>query len=364
MSWYRKNPLFATGVTVCALIALGELALTYERWSASRAFAKKLEQTKAEHAAMSQVTPPPSHEVAAAIEADLAKAQKALASMQAELKGRGPAAERLHSAKVPAARTDAYFDLATYVERMRDLARKHEVEIRPEAVRFGFAAYANEGPAQDHIEPVFRQRQVAQYLIESLLEARPRALMSVKREATVSKAQREARAAAAANGEPPSTDEGEQGPDYFTIHPGLTARVPGFVDTMPFRFTFIGQTAALRNFLNQLASFELPVLVREVEVEAATAEEVATQTPVEEPATPEQPAANSSTAPSVVLSLEAPAPTAPPKSAASKAPAPRPNTTTPIVSRSLSKFTVTVEFVELVPPAASNAEGAPTPPSS
>src|SRR5688572_8861549 len=110
MNFFRKNPLFAISMTVFGGVVLGELALTYERFAASRAAARSLEERKAELEGMSQLTPPPTREVAAAIEADLTKAQAALASMQSELKGRGPAAERIRNAKIPVARTDAYFD--------------------------------------------------------------------------------------------------------------------------------------------------------------------------------------------------------------------------------------------------------------
>jgi hypothetical protein len=359
MSFYRKNPLFALVLTVCAMLVAGELALIYERFSASREAAKRLEQRRAELEGMSQLTPPPTREIATAIEKDLAKAQEALASMESELKGRGPAAERIRAAKIPAARTDAYFDLATFVEKTRELARKREVDVRPEAGRFGFAAFVNEGPVQDHIEPVFRQRQIAQYLVEALIEARPRSIISIKREHPVSKADREARAAALASGEPPAEIITEDGPDYFTIDPRVTARVPGFLDTIPFRFTFTGQTAALRTFLNQLASFELPILVREVEVDSASTEEASAATALEEPSVAAEPDAASTTAPSVVLSVEAPAnrmaaPAAKPQPPAARAP--RPATATPIVSKPLSRFTVTVEFVELVPPPATPAE--------
>ncbi len=361
MSWYRKNPLFAIGLTICALLVLGEFALIYERWSASRAAAKRLEQRQLELASMAQLMPPPTREVATSIEADLAKAQASLASMQSELKGRGPAAERIRSAKLPTARTDAYFDLATFVERSRDQAKKLDVELRPEAARFGFAAYTNEGPVQDHIEPVFRQRQIAQYLVEALIEARPRAVLTVKRERTLTKAEREARAAAMANNEPPAEIHGEEGPDYFVIDPRVSARVNGFIDTTAFRFSFIGQTAALRTFLNKLASFELPVLVREVEVDVATLEEITAPQGTEEPA-PGEAAALSATAPSVVLSADGDAAA---KAKPVVAP-PRPrraNTATPIVSKPLSKFTVTVEFVELVPPAAAPPAEATPPPT-
>lgn len=360
MSWYRKNPLFAIGLSVCSLVAVGELALIYERWAASRAVAKKLVQRKIDLQAMAELAPPPTRAVAAAIEADLAKAQAALASMQSELKGRGPAAERIRNAKVPAARTDAYFDLATYVEKTRDLAKKLEVEVRSEASRFGFAVYANEGPVQEHIEPVFRQRQIAQYLVESLLEAKPRALFAVKRERTLTKEEREARAAALANGETQPEipmETGDDGPDYFTIDPRVTARMPGYIDTTAFRFVFTGQTAALRTFLNRLASFELPVLVREVEVDIATAEESAAQAPTEEAAAEANAALAGEAPASVVLSVAASV--VPP---AQKAPPPkRPSVAAPIVSKPLSKYTVTVEFVELVPPPANPADAAPTP---
>src|SRR5258708_1616226 len=104
MTWYRKNPLFASALTLCALLVLGELALIVERFYAARAAATKLVQKTGELVAMKDVTPPPTRPVATAIDSDLARAERALAAMQAELKGRGPAAERMQKAKVPAAR--------------------------------------------------------------------------------------------------------------------------------------------------------------------------------------------------------------------------------------------------------------------
>lgn len=365
MSFFRKNPLFAIGLTVGGVLVLGELALIYERFSASRDAAKRLEQRQVELAGMATLTPPPTRPVATAIEGDLAKAQQALASMQGELKGRGAAADRIRAAKVPTARTDAYFDLATFVEKTREAAKKNEIDVRPEAARLGFAAYANEGPVVDHIEPVFRQRQIAQYLLETLIEAKPRAIIAVKRERTVSKAEREALAAAIANGQPaPEPAGGDEGPDYFTIDPRVTARAAGYIDTTAFRFVFTGQTAALRMFLNRLASFELPVLVREVEVDPATAEEAAAAQAVpDESAAVTEAASAAAPAASVLLALPPRSAKAAPKAAAAARPV-RPSTATPIVTKTLSKYTVTVEFVELVPPVAAPVDpAAPAPPS-
>ena len=375
MSLRRKNPLFVGALTLCGALALGETFLIWERWSASRHAAAKLQQRQSDLAGMANTIPPPSREVATAIEEDLARAQRALESMRTELKGKGAAGEKLRNTKVPAARTDAYFDLATYVERMRDLAKKNQVGVRPEASRFGFSAYANEGPEAERIEPVFRQRQIAQYLVESLLEAKPMTLLAVKREPTLTKPEREAReqalaqaAEAAAAGQPlepgtlpelPVAD----GPDYFVIDPRASARMAGFVDTEAFRFVFTAQTASLRTFLNKLASFELPVLVREVEVEPAGAEDLA-ETPADEAAAAPAEGAPAEAPASVVLAVDA-APAAEPKVAAKPA-ATRPArpAMTPIVTRPISRFTVTVEFVSLVTATPKPGEEQPPAPQS
>jgi hypothetical protein len=322
---------------------------------------------------MTALTPAPTREVAHAIEADLARAQAALAAMQTELKGRGAAAEHMLKARVPTARTDAFFDLATFVEKTRELAKKHDVDIRPEAARCGFAAHANEAADGEHLAAVFRQRQVAQYLLECLLESHPRALLAVKREPPLTRKEREdqdavalAAAAAVANGqtpEPAPEIPPPEGPDFFVLDPRASVRAPGFLHTTAFRLAFIGETASLRGFLNRLASFELPVLVREVEVEPATVEEA---TPVSEDSAPAPEAAPAPA--SVVLTLNGSATPA----AAAKSTRPRvTSTAAPIVAKPFSRFTVTVEYVELVPPPGNTAEGptqplgdaaAPTPP--
>ena len=372
MNWYRKNPIFATLLTLCCMLVLGESWLIYDRFEASRDAAKKLQQKEAELMAMKDLTPVPTRPVASAIEVDLARAKRAVAAMQAELSGRGPSAERLAAAKLPAARTEAYFDLATFVEKARELAKKNDVEIRPEAARLGFSLYTNEGPKEDRIASVFHQRQVIQFVVEALIEARPRAIFSVQRERALNKAEKEALAAAqaaalaaatggavpdqpldatAGTGSPPEAES----PDLFSVDPRVTARSAGYLDTTPVRIVFTGQTSSLRTFLNKLASFELPVLVREVEVERASAEESVATAPV---AAEEGAIADEAPAASVVL-------VAKPKKAAAvtvATAAPKPVTAAPIVAKPLSKFTVTIEFLDLViapaPPAETPAADA------
>ncbi|MEY4939551.1 MAG: hypothetical protein RIQ93_1286 [Verrucomicrobiota bacterium] len=342
MSWHRKNPRFAFALLIAAILAVGECVWIYERYAAARNLAAKREQKRGELQALRELTPAPTREVAAAIEAELSRAQASLATMQAGLKGKGPLVEQMHQARRPAARTDAFFDLATFVEKTRELARKSGVEVRPEAARFGFSAYANEGPETDRIEAVFRQRQVAQYLTEALIEAGPKALIAVKRERPLTKIEREQRnviPVPGADNPPPADvalDDGEDGPDFFSLNPRIIVRRPGFVDSFAFRYVFVAQTAALRSFLNRLATLELPVLVREVEVEPASAEDAQTPASYEEASAESAPLAAS-----IVLTADAGS-VAKKTSAVSAA--------LPIVTRPLSRFTLTVEFIELVPP--------------
>jgi len=108
---------------------------------------------------------------------------------------------------------------------------------------------------------------------------------------------------------------------------------------------FTGNTSALRALLNQLAGFELPVIVRAVEVEPAGARGLfgCRRGKSDPAAAPIAPAGLDRAQCSCGANL-------------------RPNplaVIAPIVARSVSKFTVTLEFVALVPPPAAAAASAP-----
>lgn len=376
----RQSPVFTAVLTACGLLALAEGYGIYERYTASVAAEKKLKQKLGELQQMGDLNPAPTRTNAAAIEADLDRAKRALAAMQTELSGRGPAADRLHNTRVPAARTDAFFDLATYMEKMRALAHAQDVDVRPEANAFGFGVYTHAGPVAGRIAEVFHQRQIAQYLVESLVEAHPRSIFAVQREHALTKPEKDARdlaaltAAAQAAGTPapdappapdnppPPVETEPEGADFFEMDPRASARAPGYIDTTAFRLVFTGQTTALRAFLNKLASFELPVLVREVNVDIASPEEAAVATPAEDASAAEAASAAAANVPaSVVLTTTPsgkPAVAAASSGKAAARPASRVTPPTPIVARPLSKFTVTVEFIDLVPSAAATAAAA------
>lgn len=361
MRRWREHPVFAATLVLAALVVPSQIWCLHGRVVASRTAALRLEQLGRESAHLLGAAPAPTPEVAAAVEADLARAGQVRAEMQAGLSGRGRAAGRWPDARVPSARTDSYFDLAAFVERMRELARRNDVDVRPEAARFGFAAHVNEAPEPAYIAAVFRQRLVAEYLLEALFEARPRVLLRIQREPAATDRERAERHRrphdSPGDGQtdvskfPDDPQPPASGPDYFAIDPRRTARVPGTLDTMAFRLVFSGQTATLRLFLNRLGRFELPVLVREIEVKPASPGEIAVAAvPEERPPDESHPTGNSE-----VLRLSA-----------ARSPLhghrlePAPDGVAPIILQPFSTFAVTVEYVELWPrPAASAAASSP-----
>jgi hypothetical protein len=165
---------------------------------------------------------------------------------------------------------------------------------------------------------VFRQRLAAEVMVDALLECRPDHLVAIQREAPLgtggTKDDRPARVVPV----PP----GGRTADFFSIEPSLSSRVPGVADTMAFRLIFVGSTGVLRSFLNRLSSGGLPVVVRRVEVEPAPG-------------------------PGALPADTAPFPN--PQALRSSGPITEAaGGTITVASPTLSKFTVTVEFIELV----------------
>jgi hypothetical protein len=239
-----------------------------------------------------------------ALGADVTAAEENSAALRQALAGRE---RRLESA--PGRPLDAYFAIAATVERLRALAIRQQVALRPDE-RFEFASYVNEGPETNVLPGVHLQRFVIDHLVTSLLEARPRALLSVQRERPVPSSERIARQMPGTSVEATAVSRiGGVTADFFTPAAQLRLRSPGLIDTEAFRIEFSGQTQTLRTFLNEIAGFRLPLVVRSVEVEPLAA-------------------------------------------GADGAGAGEPGAAVPLVVQSVSKFAVVVEFVEvLVAPA-------------
>ena len=238
---------------------------------------------------MSQVSPSPSEAVARSVKADVAAYEGEVLCLEAALSG-GAIAKELDEEAVPRERTDAYFDLVSYTERLRTMARRHAVQIDMEE-SFGFSEYAKEGPAKKLIGKVFRERQIMERALSLLLMSNPARLTLVERSAGS------------------DSEEWEE-------QTRLSLAVDGVVKTDFVRVEFSGETANLRSWLNRLGQSRLPVSVRSIEV------------------APEKSIASGNTSrrsnSSLLLTIELPE-------------------TNPLVARLPSVFTVVLEILEIVP---------------
>src|SRR5215216_580124 len=110
MASFKTHPVFYTLITVLGLAAVAGGWGIYDRSSAAGKSAKVVAEKRNELTSLLNTNPAPTQESKAAVEADLRRTQAALAIMREELKGRGPTAEALRSAVVPAEPTDLFFN--------------------------------------------------------------------------------------------------------------------------------------------------------------------------------------------------------------------------------------------------------------
>jgi hypothetical protein len=345
MASFKTNPIFCSALLLLGVIAVAEIyliipiaKLPLNFYAAKTGAAAKFKKSQNELQTLRAT------EVAAptlankqAIEDDLKRATAALAEMKAQLKGKGELADKLRAAPVPAESTDAYFSNTAFVEATRKKMREAGIKTKDDE-RFSFSAYISTGPEKELIAAVFHQQQVVEYLLNALMDARaaaqaeplagtqPVELVSVQRERPLTKAERDAAQAAADTGNTPPPFSTTTDGDIIDLDPLITARKAGFVDATAFRLTFIGQTQVLRHFLSKIGTFELPLVVRSVEVVSAG------PVPTASSDDPAKLAAESLTSETTADSKN-----------------------TPKVDRLQSKFIIYIEYIDLVPEKSENA---------
>ncbi len=149
----------------------------------------------------------------------------------------------------PTSRADAFFDIASFVEDYRVKAVAAGVEI-PANEHFGFAAYSTSGPDQDRIAEVFRQRVIIAHILDKVIEARPVSLAGIVR----------------AGQARPSGPGRPDGGGSFQLPSEQSLAASNIAETIPFQVVFTGRTHNLRAFMNALAEFEMPLVVRHIDV--------------------------------------------------------------------------------------------------
>jgi hypothetical protein len=117
---------------------------------------------------------------------------------------------------------------------------------------FGFEVYAEQAsiPEESKVIPLLdQQRQILSYVLLQLLASDPLEIVAVNRRIY--------------EGESPTDAKKLNG---FKMPKVASAAVKGLIQTIPLKVEFRGYTNSLRNFLNKLAEFKLPILVRSIQV--------------------------------------------------------------------------------------------------
>ena len=311
MDFFKKNLIFSTVIIVCSLTFFAGSFLALNE---SGAIGKAEQEMKSAQANLKNLRfsdPAPSMENVEASAENVAQLQSALNAIREDLQ-RG---DRLSIS------SDGIGVMAGVQQFISDYQRKSsgQVDVNnepapislPQDFAFGFQEYIDEAkPLSDPKSSAVldQQRQILSYLMDKLIEAKPTSLVSVEREVL-------------------EQVQIQQGGKSFQIDKAISSRVPGAIDTLAFRLSFTGYTDSLRSFLNNLAKFDLPIVVRSIDIQR--------QGGIKNTAT----STNSNNLDSIFGAFGGSDDEEAPKEAQK-----------PVISENLSTFTVVLEFIEIVLP--------------
>src|SRR5690625_718759 len=319
MTWLKKNLIF----TILMLLLLG--ALGYETYitlgdrkkatAAENTFESKIE----EHQRLSRKDILP-HQT----NVNLTKEEidRRVAEMEIYEQALGHSAElEARFADYPNSSANALFVIQFFGNEYRQTtARATEMDNDALANElFGFQAYSQSGPEASLIPTVQKPRLIVAYILDCLLEANPEALVSVARPGE---------AASDTSAPDPSRGQSQAGSAGFSLDSKLSTAIPDVAQTSPYQVVFTGRTSTLRTFINELASFDMPLIVRSVVAEPASGTGSSTSSAGTDRR--RRRATQESTSDSAEQEQEA-------------------DENIPLVADNLSRFTVAMEFVDIVP---------------
>ena len=306
MAWFKKNILFTIIMVLLAGVLAAEIFYVLGRRQEARAAEAEFQTKVEEHNALSSKKILPHENNVALLKAEVERQKEELGQYHNLLEGDGKLQEAFKN--YPKSRADAFFDIASFIQEYRRKAAEANVAI-PANETFGFGAYSTTGPTEDKLAEVYKQRLIVAYILEEIFEAGPQALLSIRRP-----------------GEGGGSSQGQrEGGGSFSLDPKFSVAIPDMATTLPFEVLFTGHTDTLRSFLNQLSSYEVPLVVRKVEVTPAG------ETPGERQQT------------------EAPRRRSAPVQQEETATENESQEAVPLVRDNLSRFTIALEFVDVRP---------------
>lgn len=256
MSFIKKNLIFVIVVLFCMLAFAGGAFLALKESGKVEKAERSVSSVQAQISSLRSQVPSLTQENVEAAEQNFEDLTAALKAIREDLQQGAALNVSEDGASVVAA-------IQLYISRFQKRAAS-QVDSGGETVlpittpnnfAFGFDRFLREAPIPEDpatAATLDKQRRILSYLLTELIAARPQSIDRVQREVL----------------------EVEAGnTTTFGIDDAISARVPGAIDTMAFSLTFTGYTSALRDFLNSLARFDLPIVVRDIKVKRPSGSE-------------------------------------------------------------------------------------------
>jgi hypothetical protein len=315
MGFIKKNLTFTIIVVVCILsFAVGAYLALAESGKIDQA-KQNISSAESQLNNMRFADPAPTQENVEASARNVAELEAELREIREDLEQGARMSASTDGIGVMASIQQFISDYQREATALTDKGGEPLEIIVPDDFAFGFEQYIDEARMledEDLIPVLDKQRQILSYLLDKLYGAKPESILAVEREVLELKA------------------EGTGSTNSFAINPAITARVPGAIDTLAFELTFTGYTDSLRGLLNDLAKFDLPIVVRSIEVERPSGSSTTAKVPDN----------NNLDAFFGVFDGGSNSEVAAPEEAQK-----------PVISENISTFTVVLEFIEIVLPA-------------
>ena len=255
MELFKKHILFFSGISICTIALIAGLVFSVLAALDLSKKSKSFDRTERNLKRMLVASPSPVDENVIASDLNVLKLSEKLESIREELE-RGLEAE----ASIDGVRVAA--GIQQYISKFTTLAKTHESEYGPSPIEipedfaFGFDRFKLESKVPDdpkEIAMLDKQRDILDFLISELFATHPKGILAIKRQT-------------AKQSDDNDFDDYYGDSSIFNIGSSVTSKVDGAIDTIAFEISFSGKTNTLRGFLNRLAEFQRPIVVRSINV--------------------------------------------------------------------------------------------------
>jgi len=268
----KEYPIFSAIVGIFILLFIGGVVFASLSFQHAQSAEKNYKKAERRLTHLLTASPAPTQENVLRAQQNVVKLQIQVDKRMDATRGKMPDFAR--DSAIPRNPSEMFFQLQAYRNQFNadatELAEEHvEAELAagrdekdilpilkvPPDFAFGFSRYMTQPPAEKDIPKVYRQKEILAYILQQLYASKPHSIQAVMRESIVQQPRINLR-----------QTRTQTFQDEFVMDAHLSSAREGAVDTFAFKIAFTGYTQSLRSFLTQLETFELPLVVRSVEV--------------------------------------------------------------------------------------------------